>query len=64
VNVDKQALKWEGKYFFNPTTLLDRPKDPTQPENAYEGHVIASYTYNKSFERELKNLKLGLVFYL
>ncbi|MBT8343343.1 MAG: hypothetical protein KJO45_01360 [Sulfurovum sp.] len=62
IGVGKQTLKWGTGYFFNPAAFLDRPKDPTQPENAYEGYVMANYTYNKSFDGELKNLKLDLLY--
>ncbi|MEA1952819.1 MAG: hypothetical protein U9O24_00315 [Campylobacterota bacterium] len=62
VDVGKKTLKWGKGYFFNPAAFLDRPKDPTQPENAYEGYVMANYTYNKSFDGDLKNLKLDLIY--
>jgi len=55
------TLKWGKGYFFNPAAFLDIPKDPTQPENAYEGYVMTHYTYNKSFDGDLKNLKLDLI---
>lgn len=62
IDTGKITLKWGPGYFFNPTAFLDRPKDPTQPENAYEGYVMVDYSYNKSFEGDLKNLKLDLVY--
>ena len=62
VDVGKKTLKWGTGYFFNPAAFLDRPKDPTQPENAYEGYVMANYAYNKSFDGDLKNLKLDLIY--
>lgn len=62
IDVGKKTLKWGKGYFFNPTAFLDRPKDPTQPENAYEGFVMANYSYNKSFEGDLQNLKLDLIY--
>jgi len=62
IDVGKKTLKWGTGYFFNPAAFLDRPKDPTQPENAYEGYVMANYTYNKSFNGDLKNLKLDLIY--
>jgi len=62
IDVGKKTLKWGTGYFFNPAAFLDRPKDPTQPENAYEGYVMVDYTYNKSFEGDLKNLQLDLVY--
>jgi len=62
IDAGKITLKWGTGYFFNPAAFLDRPKDPTQPENAYEGYVMANYAYNKSFDGDLKNLKLDLVY--
>ena len=62
IDVGKKTLKWGKGYFFNPAAFLDRPKDPTQPENAYEGYVMANYSYNKSFEGDLKNFKIDLIY--
>ena len=62
IDVGKKTLKWGKGYFFNPAAFLDRPKDPTQPENAYEGYIMANYAYNKSFDGDLKNLKLDLIY--
>ncbi len=62
IDVGKKRLKWGTGYFANPAAFLDRPKDPMQPENVYEGYILADYTYNKSFEGDLKNLKLDIVY--
>ena len=62
IDVGKKTLKWGTGYFFNPAAFLDRPKDPTQPENAYEGYVMANYAYNKSFDGDLQNVKLDLIY--
>lgn len=62
IDIGKKTLRWGTGYFFYPAAFLDRPRDPTQPENAYEGFVMANYTYNKSFEGDLKNLKLDLIY--
>ena len=62
IDLGKKTLKWGTGYFFNPAAFLDRPKDPIQPENAYEGYSMANYIYNKSFVGDLKNLKLDLVY--
>lgn len=62
IDVGKKTLRWGKGYFFNPAAFLDRPKDPTQPENAYEGYVMANYAYNKSFDGDLKNVKLDLIY--
>ena len=62
IDIGKKTLKWGKGYFFNPAAFLDRPKDPTQPENAYEGYLMANYTYNKSFEGDLQNLKIDFIY--
>ncbi|MFT7824484.1 MAG: hypothetical protein ABXS92_06955 [Sulfurimonas sp.] len=62
VDIGKKTPKWGKGYFFNPAAFLDRPKDPTQPENAYEGYSMFAYNYNKSFVGDLKNLKLDLIY--
>lgn len=62
VDIGKITLKWGTGYFFNPAAFLDRPKDPTQPENAYEGYVMADYRYNKSFDGDLQNLQFDLIY--
>ncbi|MBU1657617.1 hypothetical protein KKG72_01015 [bacterium] len=58
----KESLGWGKGYFFNPVAFFDRAKDPTQPTLAREGFVIAKYSYNKSFESELKNLSIDFVY--
>ena len=60
--VGKESLKWGKGYFFNPVAFFDRPKDPTNPILGREGFVIAKYNYNKSFDSQLKNLSLDLVY--
>ncbi|MCF7973430.1 MAG: hypothetical protein K9N55_06415 [Phycisphaerae bacterium] len=52
--VGKATLKWGKGYAWNPVAFLDRPKDPTDPELAREGFVVASADYIKSFEGPLK----------
>ncbi|MEA3491616.1 MAG: hypothetical protein U9R27_06915 [Campylobacterota bacterium] len=62
VDTGKKRLQWGTGYFTNPAAFLDRQKDPMQPENLYEGFVLIDYTYNKSFDGDLKNLKLDVVY--
>ncbi len=62
VDTGKKRLQWGTGYFTNPAAFLDRQKDPMQPENLYEGFVLIDYTYNKSFDGDLKNLKLDIVY--
>jgi len=58
----KKSLKWGKGYFFNPVAFMDRKKDPNNPENAREGYVLGSYTFNKSYEGDLKNFGFNVVF--
>ena len=58
----KESLKWGKGYFANPVAFFDREKDPAQPTLAREGYLLAKYSYNKSFERELKNLSFDFVY--
>jgi hypothetical protein len=50
----KTTLKWGKGYAWNPVAFLDRPKDPTDPELAREGFVVASADYIKSFSGPLR----------
>ena len=58
----KESLMWGKGYFFNPVAFFDRPKDPSDPTKVREGFIIAKYSYNKSFQSELKNLSLDVVY--
>ena len=58
----KESLMWGKGYFFNPVAFFDRPKDPSDPTKAREGFIITKYSYNKSFQSELKNLSFDFVY--
>ena len=58
----KESLMWGKGYYFNPVAFFDRPKDPSDPTKAREGFIIAKYSYNKSFQSELKNLSFDFVY--
>ena len=58
----KESLMWGKGYFFNPVAFFDRPKDPSDPTKAREGFVITKYSYNKSFDSQLKNLSFDFVY--
>jgi len=60
--IGKESLMWGKGYFFNPIAFFDRPRDPSDPTVAREGFVMAKYSYNKSFQSELKNLSLDFVY--
>ena len=61
INIGKQSLKWGKGYFFNPIALLDRKKDPNNPEAAKEGFIMGNYKYNKSYIGDVKNFSLDIV---
>ena len=60
--VGKESLMWGKGYYFNPVAFFDRPKDPSDPTKTREGFVIAKYSYNKSFQGELKNVSFDFVY--
>jgi len=60
--VGKESLMWGKGYYFNPVAFFDRPKDPSDPTKAREGFIITKYSYNKSFQSELKNLSFDFVY--
>ena len=57
----KKSLKWGKGYFFNPIALIDRKKDPNNPETSREGYILANYKYNKSNSSDLKNFSIDIV---
>ena len=54
----KRALHWGKGYVFSPVAFLERPKDPTDPELAREGFVMATGSLVRSFEGPLQTLTL------
>jgi len=58
----KKSLKWGKGYFFNPVAFLDRKKDPNAPENAREGYILSAYSFNKTYNFDLKNFGLNIVY--
>lgn len=60
--VGKESLQWGKGYYYNPVAFFDRDKDPLQPTQTREGYTIAKYSYNKSFNSDLKNLSFDFVY--
>lgn len=54
----KRALHWGKGYAFSPVAFLERPKDPTDPELAREGFVMATGSLVRSFDGPLQTLTL------
>ncbi len=61
ISIGKESLKWGKGYFFNPISFLDRKKDPNNPEASKEGYIFGHYTYNKSYNSDLKNFSFDAV---
>jgi len=62
VLLGKESLQWGKGYFFNPVAFFDRMKDPSEPTQVREGFIIAKYSYNKSFNSNLKNISFDFVY--
>jgi len=60
--IGKESLQWGKGYFFNPVAFFDRNKDPLQPTQTREGLILNKYSYNKSFNSNLKNLSFDIVY--
>jgi len=62
LSVGKKAPKLGKGYFANPVAFIDRKKDPNYPEHAKEGYSFLNYTYNKSYDGDLKNLAFDIIY--
>jgi hypothetical protein len=58
VELGKRALRWGKGYAWSPVAFLERPKDPTDPELAREGFVMATGAWVRSFDGPVKTLSL------
>lgn len=58
IDAGKKSLKWGKGYAWNPVAFADRPKNPDDPELAYEGFTIASADLIVNFDSALKTLSL------
>lgn len=58
VELGKRALRWGKGYAWNPVAFLERAKDPTDPELAREGFVMATGSWVRSFDGPLQALAL------
>jgi hypothetical protein len=54
----KKVMKWGKGYAWNPTSFIDRPKNPEDPEEALEGSTVGTADYIRSFDGPLKTLTL------
>ena len=61
VGLGKRALRWGKGYAWSPVAFLERPKDPTDPELAREGFVMATGVWVRCFDGPVKALSLTAV---
>lgn len=59
----KKNIKWGKGYAFSPAALIDRQKNPDDPEAVLEGHYLISADYIKNVGGALKNFTLTPVIY-
>lgn len=57
--IGKRALRWGKGYAWSPVAFLERPKDPTDPELAREGFVMATGAWVRSFDGPVKTVSLS-----
>ncbi|OGS06945.1 MAG: hypothetical protein A2270_00730 [Elusimicrobia bacterium RIFOXYA12_FULL_51_18] len=50
----KKVMRWGKGYAWNPAALIDRPKNPDDPELPLEGYAVLSADYTRSFNGQLK----------
>jgi len=52
----KKTLRWGKGYAWSPTALVERQKNPNEPDLAREGYWMMTAEYTKSFQGVLKTL--------
>lgn len=57
----KRALRWGKGYAWSPVAFLERAKDPTDPELAREGFVMATAGWVRSFDGPLRTVAVNAV---
>ena len=55
----KRALRWSKGYAWSPVAFLERAKDPTDPELAREGFVMATAGWVRSFDGPLRTVAVN-----
>lgn len=56
VYAGKRTLRWGKGYAWSPAALVERPKNPNEPDLAREGYWMITADYTKSFQGALKTL--------
>jgi hypothetical protein len=54
----KRTLRWGKGYAWSPTAVLERLKNPNEPDLAREGYWMVTADYTKSFAGALKTLSI------
>jgi hypothetical protein len=54
----KRTLRWGKGYAWSPTALVERPKNPNEPDLAREGFWMITADYTKTFDGALKTLSI------
>jgi hypothetical protein len=54
----KKVAKWGKGYAWNPASFIAPPKNPEDPEEAFEGFVLVTADFIRSFDGPLKTLTL------
>ncbi len=62
INIGKKTYKWGKGYAWNPVGVVERPKDPNNPEEALEGFTGVELDLIKSFSGSLQTVALTTVF--
>lgn len=55
----KRTLRWGKGYAWNPVALVERRKNPNEPDLAREGYFMVTAEYTKSFPGILKTLSIS-----
>ncbi len=61
IDLGKKVFKWGKGYAWNPVGFINRPKDPSNPEEALEGFIGAGVDYIRSFPGDLQTVALTTV---
>jgi len=56
VYAGKRTLRWGKGYAWSPTGVVERPKNPNEPDLVREGYWMITADYTKSFAGPLKTL--------
>jgi hypothetical protein len=61
IDLGKKVFKWGKGYAWNPVGFIDRPKDPSNPEESLEGYIGVGLDLIKSFSSPLQTMALTTV---